>query len=131
MSHDAKMGGFKNALKMFLTLRFMFHFSRINILLLKSFYYCSTMAPIFISPKIESPITRACLRYAPWTVLIVARSVQSWICSLDISPGRERIFKWPIIRESVGTVQGAYRKNARVIRNSILRLINIGAIVEQ
>ena len=26
--------------------RFMFHFSRINILLLKSFYYCSTMAPV-------------------------------------------------------------------------------------
>ena len=80
------------------------------------------MAPIFISPKIESPITRACLRYAPRTVLIVARSVQSWIWSLDISPGRERILRWPIVRQSVGTVQGAYRKNARVIGDSILGL---------
>ena len=62
----------------------MFHFSRINIILLKSFYYCSTMAPIFISPKTESPVTRACLQYAPWTVLIVARSIQSWIRSLNI-----------------------------------------------
>ena len=100
----------------------MFHFSRINILLLKSFYYCSTIAPIFLSPKIESPITRAYLRYAPWTVPIVARSVQLWIRSLDISPGRERILRWPIVRQSVGTVQGAYRKNARVIGDSILGL---------
>ena len=34
-------------------------------------------------------------------------------------------------RATISTVQGAYRKYARVIRDSILGLINIGAIVEQ
>ena len=73
------------------------------------------MAPIciylFISPKIESPITRSYLRYAPCTVSTVVDTLPA---PLAISPGRERILRWPIVRQSVGTVQGAYRKNARV-----------------
>ena len=93
------------------------------------------MAPIFISPKIESPITRACLRYAPRTVLIVARSVRTVV---DMFPGHQsrqgayfKMADHSRISRTVGTVQGAYRKNACVIGDSILGLINIGAIVEQ
>ena len=78
----------------------MFHFSRIykhstiEIILLL-FYYGA-------SPKIESPITRAFLRYAPWTVPTDCRTIAD--------------------RATIGTVQGAYRKYARVIGDSILGL---------
>ena len=111
--------------------RFMFHFSRINILLLKSFYYCSTIAPIFISPKIESPITSAFLRYAPWTAPTDCRTIG--LLKTRSRPGlmsREHIHDCTD-RATISTVQGAYHKYARVIGDFILGLINIGAIVEQ
>ena len=59
--------------------RFIFHFSRINILLLKLFYYCSTMAPISMSPKIESQITCAyCARLVRGLCGYLQNSVMYW-----------------------------------------------------
>ena len=59
--------------------RFIFHFSRINILLLKLFHYCSTMAPISMSPKIESQITCAyCARLVRGLCGYLQNSVMYW-----------------------------------------------------
>ena len=85
--------------------------STIEIILLL-FYYGA-------SPKIESPITRAFLRYAPWTVPTDCRTIGH--LKIRSRPGlmsRERIHNCTD-RATIGTVQGAYRKYARVIGDFI------------